>query len=68
MPVTTRDVYFDGAAHKTPVYWRDHLPQDVQLNGPAVIEQLNCTILIPLGDRVTGGVDGNLTIHIGGAA
>lgn len=68
MPVTMRDVYFDGAAHKTPVYWRDHLPQDVQLNGPAVIEQLDCTILIPLGDRVTGGVDGNLTIHIGGAA
>jgi N-methylhydantoinase A len=68
MPVTTRDVYFDGAAYKTPVYWRDHLPQNVQLNGPAVIEQLDCTILIPLGDHVTGGVDGNLTIHIGGAA
>jgi len=67
MPVTTRDVYFDGAAFKTPVYWRDHLPQNVQLNGPAVIEQLDCTILIPLGDHVTGGVDGNLTIHIGGA-
>jgi N-methylhydantoinase A len=43
------------------------LPQNVQLNGPAVIEQLDCTILIPLGDHVTGGVDGNLTIHIGGA-
>jgi N-methylhydantoinase A len=67
-PADTRAVIFDGAAVQTPVYWRDHLPEDVQLDGPALIEQLDCTILVPPGDRVTGGVDGNLTIHIGGAA
>ena len=43
-------------------------PGPVALSGPAVIEQLDCTILIPPGDRVTGMADGNLMIEIGGAA
>lgn len=62
-----RSVRFDGAAVDTPVFWRDHLPADVTLDGPAIIEQLDCTTLIPPGDRVVGGVDGNLTILIGEA-
>ncbi|MEM6887089.1 MAG: hydantoinase/oxoprolinase family protein [Pseudomonadota bacterium] len=66
-PTTTgcRKITFDGDAHDTPVYWRDHLPADVTLTGPAVIEQLDTTILIPPGDRVVSGIDGNLTIRIG---
>ncbi|MGC3936203.1 hydantoinase/oxoprolinase family protein [Roseobacter sp. EG26] len=67
-PTTTRAVIFDGAPHDTPVYWRDHLPEDVSLKGPALIEQSDCTILIPPGDRADGGTDGNLIIHIGEAA
>ncbi|MDD9721822.1 hydantoinase/oxoprolinase family protein [Sulfitobacter sp. PR48] len=66
-PTGHRSVYFDGSPHDTPIYWRDHLPADVTLDGPAIIEQLDCTTLIPPGDRVTGGVDGNLMIHIGAA-
>ncbi|MEM1161299.1 MAG: hydantoinase/oxoprolinase family protein, partial [Pseudomonadota bacterium] len=64
-PSGRRQVVFDGERHDTPVYWRDHLPSDVALTGPAVIEQLDTTILIPPGDRVDCGVDGNLTIHVG---
>ncbi len=67
-PTGTRMVRFDGDLHDTPIFWRDHLPEDIALNGPAIIEQLDTTILIPPGDTVTGGPDGNLTIHIGGAA
>ena len=66
-PTGHRTVHFDGSPHDTPVYWRDHLPSDVTLDGPAIIEQLDCTTLIPPGDRVTGGVDGNLMILIGAA-
>jgi N-methylhydantoinase A len=62
---SVRPVTFDGQLYDTPIYWRDHLPEDVTLNGPAVIEQLDCTILVPPGDRVEGGVDGNLIIHVG---
>lgn len=65
IPASYRDVVFNGEAHKTPVYWRDHLPTDVELTGPAIIEQLDCTVLVPPNDRIKGGVDGNLTIHIG---
>lgn len=68
VPQSHRAVIFDGTAHRTPVYQRGRLPADVALDGPAILEQLDTTILIPPGDRVTGGVDGNLTIHIGGAA
>lgn len=66
-PTGHRQVTFDGTAHETPIYWRDHLPADAKLTGPAIIEQLDTTILIPPGDRVESGVDGNLTIHIGAA-
>lgn len=67
-PVSYRAVVFDGKAHNTPVYWRDHLPIDATLTGPAIIEQLDSTILVPPGDRVISGADGNLFIHIEGTA
>lgn len=41
---------------------------DARLKGPAIIEQFDSTVLIPPGDDVTSGPDGNLMIHIGGAA
>ncbi len=66
-PTAHRPVVFDGQTHDTPVYWRDHLPADVQLNGPAIIEQFDCTFLVPPGDHVTGATDGNLILHVGGA-
>lgn len=68
VPATTRSVIFDGRGHDTPVYWRDHLPEAVTLDGPAVIEQFDTTLLVPPGDRVTGGSDGNLILHVGGGA
>ena len=67
-PTSHRDVMFDGVTHDTPVYWRDHLPSAVTLQGPAIIEQFDTTILVPPGDRVEGRADGNLIIHIGAAA
>ncbi|MEM9524389.1 MAG: hydantoinase/oxoprolinase family protein, partial [Pseudomonadota bacterium] len=66
-PAAYRHAIFDGKTRPTPVYWRDHLPENVTLEGPALIEQFDTTILVPPGDRITGGTDGNLTIHIGGA-
>ncbi len=64
-PTGTRPVTFDGQSHDTPIYWRDHLPLDVTIDGPAIIEQMDTTILIPPGDRATGGADGNIIIHVG---
>ncbi len=63
----TRQVYFDGDWHDTPIYWRDHLPAAFTLNGPAVIHQMDTTIVIEPGDIATGDPDGNILIEIGGA-
>ena len=60
-----RRVYFGGWV-ETPVYWRDHLPLDAELNGPAIIEQMDTTIVVEPGDRVSSDADGNLIIQIGG--
>ncbi|MCX7644817.1 MAG: hydantoinase/oxoprolinase family protein [Rhodobacteraceae bacterium] len=62
-----RPVRFDGAARETPVYRREWLPEAFRLSGPAVIEQMDSTILIEPGDLAEGIADGNILITIGGA-
>ena len=63
-PVSTRRVWFD-AWHDTPVYWRDHLPLTLDLIGPAIIEQMDTTVIIDPGARVTSDADGNLIVEVG---
>ncbi len=60
-----RSVYF-GAWVDTPVYWRDYLPLDAALTGPAIVEQMDTTIVVEPGDRVSSDADGNLIVTIGG--
>jgi N-methylhydantoinase A len=62
-PQTTRPVWFNGWL-ETPVYWRDHLPLNLHLNGPAVIEQMDTTTLVHPGCTVTSDPDGNLIIEV----
>ena len=44
-----RNVFFkeNGGFTRTPIYERDKLPTGVEINGPAVLEQLDSTIIIP---------------------
>ena len=60
-----RKVYFNAAWFDTPIYWRDHLPDNANLHGPAVIEQLDTTILLEPGDHATADTQGNLIITVG---
>lgn len=60
-----RPVYFSGFV-ETPVYWRDHLPADAVVEGPAIIEQMDTTIVIEPGDVARQDADGNIIITIGG--
>jgi N-methylhydantoinase A len=62
-----RDVWF-GRWMPTPIYWRDHLPADAAIAGPAIIEQMDTTIIVEPGDRATQDADGNIIIAIGGDA
>jgi len=58
-----RPVLFDGVIHDTPVLWRDHLPLKSHIIGPAIIEQMDTTILIEPGDTALGDDCGNLMIN-----
>jgi len=61
-----RAVWF-GGWHQVPVYWRDHLPLELDLQGPAIIEQMDTTVIVEPGCRVTSDADGNLIIEVGNA-
>ena len=63
----TRPVIFDGKTYETPLYRRDLLPADAAFDGPAILEQMDTTILVPPGDRVTTDAIGNILIQIRGA-
>lgn len=62
-PVSRRPVWFDAdKSLDTPVYNRDDLPAGLELHGPAVVEQVDSTVLIPPG--TTAQVDKYLNIII----
>ena len=62
-----RQVFFDGdeGAVETPVYSRDALGAGFTIVGPAVIEQLDSTTIVPPG--LLAEVDDwlNVRIHVG---
>ncbi len=62
----TRAVHCCGHWHDTPVYWRDHLPVGFTLPGPAIVQQMDTTLLVEPGDTATGDKDGNIIVEIGG--
>jgi N-methylhydantoinase A/acetone carboxylase, beta subunit len=62
----TRRVWFEDWV-ETPVYWRDHLPADAEIVGPAIIEQMDTTIIIEPGDVGRQDQDGNIIITLGDA-
>jgi N-methylhydantoinase A len=59
-----RRVRFDDGWHDTPVYDRERLPVDATLTGPAILQQLDTTIVIGPGDRMAQDRDGNLLVEI----
>ena len=62
-PQETRPVWF-GAWVDTPVYWRDHLPLKLNMQGPAIIEQMDTTLVVEPGCRITSDSDGNLIVEV----
>lgn len=60
--VGERPVWFEGGWHNTPIYQRLALPTEALINGPAILEQTDTTIVIEPG--LQGRVDrfGNVII------
>ncbi|TGD31491.1 hydantoinase/oxoprolinase family protein [Brevibacterium sp. S22] len=46
-PIEVREVYFDGKWHSTPVYQRENLPSGAAFIGPAILNQIDSTTVIP---------------------
>ena len=61
---TTRPVWFDGGWVETPVYVREHLPEAAVFDGPAIVEQLDCTSVVEPGCRVEVDAIGNLIVGV----
>jgi N-methylhydantoinase A len=60
-----RRVWFADGWHPTPIYARDRLPLDAVFEGPAILEQLDCTTVVEPGDKVRQDKIGNLLISVG---
>jgi len=54
-PHARRDVFFDGQWHDTPIYNRTILPPGFELTGPAIIDQLDSTTVVP--PNTTASID-----------
>ena len=60
-----RPVRFGDAVFDTPVYRREWLPLNAVIEGPAVIEQMDTTVLLEPGDVARGDAQGNLLVEVG---
>jgi N-methylhydantoinase A len=61
--IGTRPVWFDDWVD-TAVFDRERLPLDAVIAGPAVLEQMDTTILLHPGDRAGQDADGNLIVEV----
>ena len=61
----TRRVWFQSGWQETPVYRRDRLPREAVFDGPAIVEQLDCTTVVEPGDHASVDALGNLMIEVG---
>ncbi len=59
-----RPVWFDGNWYDTPVYQRDLLPIEAQITGPAIVEQMDTTVVIEPACVASSDNDGNLLIEV----
>ncbi len=60
----SRRVWFETGWKETAVYKRELLPVKAKFNGPAVIEQLDTTIIVELENQVEVDLNGNLIISL----
>ena len=64
---TTRSVWFaDGGWRETPIYVRERLPVAARFDGPAIVEQFDCTTVVEPGQRVALDPIGNLIVRCDG--
>ncbi len=63
-PKSLRQVHFDDGWRDTPIFDRSALPIGARITGPAVIDEMSATTLVPPGSEVTVDRTGNLLLEI----
>jgi N-methylhydantoinase A len=63
-PIAERSVYFSGRFLATPIYRRADLLAGIRLRGPAVVEQLDSTTVVPPGVDVEVDETLNILMHL----
>jgi N-methylhydantoinase A len=66
-PVASRPVWFEVGWQETPVHRREALRPGAELRGPAIVEQLDSTIVVEPGDGCAVDRLGNLVITVAAA-
>ena len=61
-PIGHRDAFFDGDFRETPVYRRDRLPSGADIDGPAILEGGESTVVV--GPDWSGSVDDRGTLEV----
>ncbi len=59
-----RQVYFDGAWLLTPVYDREALPGGIEITGPAIVEQMDATVVVEPGTVMRTDAAGNIIVEV----
>ena len=61
--IGSREVYFAGEPVQSPIYLRDLLLEGAEILGPAIVEQMDSTIVILPDYRAEADSYGNLIIR-----
>ncbi|MEM9763482.1 MAG: hydantoinase/oxoprolinase family protein [Pseudomonadota bacterium] len=61
--IARRPVFLDGAWAETPVYDRERLPAGASLAGPAILSQMDTTLLLEPGWHLAEDGEGNLLLE-----
>ena len=64
-PSSQRRVAFDRELHEALMVWRDDLPRDAVVAGPAVISEDTATTVVPPGARAVVDRYGTLVVSVG---
>ena len=60
----TRRAWFPAGWQETPVYDRDRLPAGARFEGPAIVQQSDCTSVVEPGNRASLDAIGNLILEV----
>ena len=59
-----RNAWYPGGWMETPILSRDALPLNTVFSGPAILEQLDTTIVVEPGNEIEIDLSGNLLINV----